>query len=63
MFVFLKIKHNGSIVFDLTEPDIDMSQFVREDWSASAYGEEKEDLPFNMPEPRGVAFTIRAFVD
>ena len=29
-----------------------------------SYGENKEELPPNdMPEPRGIAFTIRAFVD
>ena len=30
------------MIFDLIEPDIDDSQFVREDWSDSAYGERKE---------------------
>ena len=30
------------MVFDLIEPDIDNSQLVCEDWSASAYGEYKE---------------------
>ena len=63
MFAFLKAKHNGCMVFDPTDPDIDASQFVREDWSAAAYGECREEVPTNMPEPRGVAFTIRAFVD
>ena len=63
MFAFLKIKHNSSMVFDPSEPDIDESQFTREDWSASAYGECKEEIPPNMPEPKGVGFTMRAFVD
>ena len=27
MFVFLKRKHNGVIVFDLTEPEIDINKF------------------------------------
>ena len=62
-FAFLKTKHNGAMVFDPTEPDIDYNQFPREDWSAAAYGECKEPIPKNMPIPRGVPFTIRAFVD
>ena len=63
MFAFLKVKHNGVMVFDPTEPDIDTSQFTMEDWSASAYGECKEDMPPNAPESRGLGFTMRAFVD
>ena len=63
MFAFLKNKHNASMVFDPSEPDIDLQQFVKEDWSAAAYGECKEEVPGNMPQPRGKAFTIRAFVD
>ena len=63
MFAFLKAKHNASMVFDPTEPDIDESKFVKEDWSAAAYGECTEEIPSNAPKPRGVAFTIRAFVD
>ena len=63
MFAFLKSKHNGVMVFDPTEPDIDKTQFPTEDWSASAYGECKEELPSNMPESRGIGFTMRSFVD
>ena len=63
MFAFLKNKHNSVMVFDHTEPDIDTSQFPSEDWSASAYGECKEELPPNAPKARGLGFTMRAFVD
>ena len=42
MFAFLKRKHNGVIVFDPTEPEIDINTFPREDWSATPYGEFKE---------------------
>ena len=63
MFAFLKLKHNSSMVFDPTEPDIDESQFSKEDWSATVYGECEEELPGNMPKPRGIGFTMRAFVD
>ena len=63
MFAFVKLKHNGSMVVDPTEPDIDASQFVREDQSANIYGDEKEDLHTSVPEPRRVAFTVRGFID
>jgi hypothetical protein len=63
MFAFLKVKHNGVMVFDPTEPDLDISQFPVEDWSASAYGECKEELPPNAPKSRGLGFTMRSFVD
>ncbi len=64
MFAFLKTKHNGVMVFDPTEPDIDLSKFPTEDWSATPYGGVcKEDIPSNAPSPRGIGFTMRAFVD
>ena len=63
MFSYLKARHNGVMVFDPSEPAIDMNHFIKEDWSAAPYGECKEELPSNAPEPRGRAFTMRAFVD
>ena len=51
------------MAFDPSEPDIDEKQFVWEDWTAAPYGECKEELPSGMPEPQGIGFTIRAFVD
>ena len=63
MFSFLKAKHNGVLVFDATEPNIDRNIFVKEDWSAAAYGECVEELPINMPEPRENSMVMRAFVD
>ena len=63
MFAFLKHKHNGVIVFEPTEREIDINKISLEDWSATPYGEFKEENPSNAPEPRGIAFTMRAFVD
>ena len=63
MFEFLEKHHSGVTVFDPTEPDINQSQFPTQDWSASAYGECKEEIPSNAPKPRGLGFTSRAFVD
>ena len=58
----LLISISGS-VGSKTEPEIDINKFPREDWSATPYGECKEETPSNGPEPRVIVFTIRAFVD
>ena len=63
MFAFLKRKHNGVMVFDPTESEIDINKFPCEDWSATPDGECKEEIPSNAPERRGIAFTMRAFVE
>ena len=55
------------MVFDPSEPEIDMSKFPAEDWGYSIYlspGEEvKETLPPNMPKPLGKEFILRMFVN
>ena len=58
---------NSDMVFDPSDPDIDMDSFQRQDWSYSIYslpGEElKEALPYKMPHPLGNGFKLRCFVD
>ena len=46
-------------------PIIDETKYQRKDWSSSEFGhvEGKRELPPNMPEPRGLGFTVRAKVD
>jgi hypothetical protein len=63
MFAFLKSKHNGVMVFDPTVPTVDETKFPNEDWTATTYGTCSEELPPNAPTPRGIGFTMRAFVD
>ena len=63
MFAYLKKHHNAEMVFDPTEPHIDEAQFPREDWSHTVYGEVKEDMPPDMPAPRGSPMRMRVFVD
>lgn len=64
IFSYLGKHHNAEMVFDPTYPAIDESKFKREDWSSTMYEYEKgEELPPNMPEPRGNGFIMRAFVD
>ena len=63
IFAFLKTRHNAVMVFDPSEPTIDETQFAKEDWSATPYGNCTEDVPSNAPVPRGIGLTMRAFVD
>ncbi len=64
IFAYLKKHHNAEMVFDPSEPDIDMSLFERKDWTTSEMSfSMKEELPATMPRPRGLGFTMRAYVD
>ena len=64
IFAYLKKHHNAELVFDPTDPVIDMSLFERKDWTTSEMSQcLKEVLPENMPRPRGLGFIMRAFVD
>ena len=62
---YLKKYHNTELVYDPSDPMVDMLQFQWRDWTASESGhiEGREELPPNMPEPRGVRFIMRAKVD
>ena len=67
IFAYLKKHLNSEMVFNQSEPDIDMKSSQRQYCSYSIYsspGEElKEVLPPNMPQPLGNGFKIRCFVD
>ena len=67
VLTYLKIHMNTEMLFDPSEPEIDMNSFQRQDWSYSIYsspGEElKEALPPNTPKPLGHGFNISCFVD
>ena len=73
MFAYLKAHHNAEMVFDPSEPELDMSAFPREDWGLSIYGDTPEELPpqkpfeesgpADMPEPRGKPFRIVVYID
>ncbi|KAL7528322.1 hypothetical protein ACHAXR_005938, partial [Thalassiosira sp. AJA248-18] len=67
IFAHLKKHHNAEMVFDPSEPEVDLSLFPKEDWSYSIYStpgsELKEELPADMPDPLGKQFTMRVFVD
>ena len=62
VFAHLKMKHNTRMVFDPTYPEIGIDSFVDYDWR-EFYGDVKEAIPTNMPEPRGGSVCLRLFVD
>ena len=52
------------MIFDPSEPEIDMQLFPRKDWEATEFGADlNEELPGAMPAARGLGFVMRAFVD
>ena len=65
IFGYLRKYHNAELVFDPSDPMINEQDFERKDWASSEFGhvEGRQDLPPNMPEPRGLGFTIVAKVD
>ena len=62
LYSFLRNKHNARLVLDPTYPDIDEDNFVKHDWERF-YGEVKEELPPDMPEPLGRVVDLRLYVD
>ncbi len=62
LFGHLKRKHNSRMIFDPTPPQIGMAVLKECDWK-HFYGELKEAVPPNAPEPRGEVVDLRLFVD
>jgi hypothetical protein len=62
VFAYLKKYNRSALVFDWTEPDLDVTMFKECDWK-EYYPEAKEAIPDNMPEPRGRSVTTTCFVD
>ena len=67
VFAYMKKHMNLEIVFDTKTPKVDMDIFQNQDCSFSVYsstGEElKDKLPPNIPEPLGLTFFMRVYVD
>ena len=52
------------MVYDPSEPEIQMGKFEREDWTNTVYGADLEEaIPPNAPEPRGMGFKMTVYVD
>ena len=63
IFAYLKQRYNAEMVFDPTVPDFDENSFPKEDWTYTPYTREKEEIPSNVPNARGLGFKISANVD
>jgi hypothetical protein len=65
IFSYLKKYHNTEIVYDTSDPCVELPNFEHKDWTSSEFGHisGEEELPPNMPEPRGFGFIINAKVD
>jgi hypothetical protein len=64
-YAYLKIRHNGCLVFDPTYPDEWLAKYEFCDgqaWS-KRYGDVNEPKPRNAPKPRGNEVVLRLFVD
>ena len=62
IFSYLSKYHNSIMVFDPSDPVVDESKFQRKDWASNEFGHVhgKQEIPPNMPEPRGLGFILRA---
>jgi hypothetical protein len=65
IFAHLKKYHNTEVFYDPSDPVIDEAQFDAKDWASSEFGhlDGVEELPPNMPEPRGQSFVNSFKVD
>ena len=62
IYGYLKKRHNSRLALDPSYPEIDMRVSHQADW-ADFYGDVKEAIPDNAPEPSGKSIILRAFVD
>ena len=62
VMAYLKLHHNSRLVLDPTYPTIVRSDFKVCDWR-EFYGDIKEAIPPNAPEPLGKDVDLRMFVD
>ena len=62
IFGYMKGHHNAWMVFDPTYPTLDMSMFPEHEW-CDFYGDMKEVIPPNAPDPRGKKVDLIIFFD
>ena len=65
IFAYLRKYHNTELVNDPSDPVVEQDVFEPKDWTSSEFGsvQGKEEVPPNMPEPRGLGFEMCAKVD
>ena len=65
IFTYLCKYHNTELVNDPSDPVVEHDVFEQRDWTSSEFGivQGKDEIPPNMPEPRGQGFIMCAKVD
>ena len=65
IFTYLCKYHNTELVYDPSDPVVEHDIFEWRDWTSSEFGtvQGKEEIPSNMPEPRGQGFIMHVKVD
>ena len=63
IFGYLKKHHNDKMVFEPTDPDINMSKFKKQDWSQMIYGELNEVMPTNAALACGRGMHMNVWVE
>ena len=65
IFAYLRKYDNTELVYDPSDPVVEQGVFERRDWTSSEFGavRGKEEVPPNMPEPRGLGLVMHAKVD
>ena len=65
IFAYLCKYHNTELVYDPSDPVVEQDDFEQRDWTSSEFGavQGKEEIPSNMPEPRGLGFIMHAKVN
>ena len=67
MFAYLKSHTNSEMVFDPSRVEFDKTLFQKKEWGYSIYAqaasESQEEIPPNMPKPRGRGMDMRVYVD
>ena len=65
IFAYLRKYHNTELVYYPSDPVVEQDVFEQRDWASSEFGsvQGEEEIPSNMPEPRGLGFIMRAKVD
>jgi hypothetical protein len=61
VFAYPGLNHNVRVVFDPTYPAVDIGIFIKTDWRAM-YGDVKEMIPSDAPNPRGKEVDLRLSV-
>ena len=65
IFTYIHKYHNTKLVYDPSDPVVEHDVFEQRDWASSELGtvQGKEEIPPDMPEPRGQGFTMHVKVN